>query len=280
MQKKTQRFDARQTMHSETYEVFDHVDANTNNLDAHYHDFYEFYFFVGDEVDYWINGNVYHLQSGDILIIEPYHLHKPIPVSENAKYERIVLWVNRNYLFSLSEGIFIELFSFLKGSLLLRPSTNEKNKILLLAQELSKEFYSSDFAAKSICDGILLQYISTVGRIALNENSKINQYSTPTFISEILTYINEHFCEKLSLDELAEHFFINKYYLSHSFKKAVGTSVYRYITLKRLDLANEMLKDNIPSLSVAEACGFKDYTSFFRAFKAEYGVSPTSIKPD
>lgn len=278
MQKKTQRFDARQTMHGETYEVFHYLDVNAGNLDAHYHNFYEFYCFVGNEVDYWINGNVYHLQSGDVLIIEPYHLHKPIPVSQNYKYERIVLWVDRNHLFSLSEGIFTELFSFIKGSMLLRPQASEKNKILLLAQELSKEFYSTEFASKSVCDGILLQYISTIGRIALNESARVLQYSTPTFVTEILNYINAHFCEKISLDQLAEHFFINKYYLSHSFKKAVGTSVYRYIMLKRLDLASEMLKDNFSPTEVAQSCGFKDYTTFFRAFKAEYGTSPTSLK--
>lgn len=278
MQKKTQRFDARQNMQGETYEVFHYLDVNVNKLDAHYHDFYEFYCFVGNEVDYWINGSVYHLQAGDILVIEPYHLHKPIPVSENEKYERIVLWVNRNYLFSLSDGIFTELFSFIKGSLLLRPSASEKNKILMLAQELSSEFYSGEFASKSACDGILMQYLSNVGRIALRENAQKSEYSTPTFITDILQYINAHFCEKLSLDTLAEHFFINKYYLSHSFKKAVGTSVYRYITLKRLDLANEMLKDGFSSQETAEKCGFKDYTTFFRAFKAEYGIAPTNAK--
>ena len=90
----------------------------------------------------------------------------------------------------------------------------------------------------------------------------------------VLEYIGEHFCEELSLDSLAERFYVSKYHLSHTFQSAVGTSVYRYIILKRLLMAKQMLAGGIPAGVVCRSCGFKDYANFFRAFKSEYGISP------
>jgi len=67
---------------------------------------------------------------------------------------------------------------------------------------------------------------------------------------------------------------VSKYHLSHEFSSIVGTSVYRYIMLKRLLIAKQMLSSGISPGAVCINCGFGDYANFFRAFKAQYGISP------
>ena len=69
-------------------------------------------------------------------------------------------------------------------------------------------------------------------------------------------------------------FFVNKYHLSHEFNRLVGTSIYRYVIQKRLVIAKQMLSDGLPPTDVYQHCGFGDYSNFYRAFKAEYGISP------
>ena len=90
----------------------------------------------------------------------------------------------------------------------------------------------------------------------------------------VLGYINDHYAEDLSLDHLANRFFISKYHLAREFQRLVGTSVHRYIVQKRLVIAKQMLSEGKPSSEVYQKCGFGDYSNFYRAFKAEYQISP------
>ena len=90
----------------------------------------------------------------------------------------------------------------------------------------------------------------------------------------MLAYISEHYNEKLTLQDLADQFYVSKYHLSHEFSARVGTSVYRYIILKRLLAAREQIADGAPPSEVYQNCGFQDYANFYRAFKTEYGISP------
>ena len=79
---------------------------------------------------------------------------------------------------------------------------------------------------------------------------------------------------ELSLDALAGELFVSKYHLSHAFSREVGVSVYRYILMRRLMMARQLLTAGEPAGQVCRSCGFADYTSFYRAFKSEYGISP------
>lgn len=278
MTKKPQRFDPRQNMNGTSFEIFHYLDPKTRHMEAHYHDFYEIFFFIDGNVDYWIDGSVFHLAPGDILLIHPTELHKPVPTAEIDNYERIVLWINRNYLSDIENGILEGCFDKEKTNYnkVLRLSNDKKELLFSLADQLCKEYYSKEFAKEISTYSLLLQILVHINRFSnsdvLVSSSKL---STPTFISDVMMYINEHFSEKLSLDSLANHFFINKYYLSHEFKNSVNTSLYRYIILKRLNAAYTMLKEGHPATEVCTLCGFGNYTVFFRAFKAEFGISPT-----
>ena len=92
-------------------------------------------------------------------------------------------------------------------------------------------------------------------------------------IESIMAYINEHLIEDLKIDDLAEAFFISKYHLSREFKKYTGTTLNRYVVLKRLILAKDLILEGHPITTVFSQCGFGDYSNFFRAFKNEYDMT-------
>ncbi len=281
MRPKAQRFDPRQNMQGDSFEVFHYLDIKTRHMEAHYHDFYEIFYFLDGEVDYWVDGTVYHLRSGDILLISPAELHKPIPLSDTADYERIVLWINKSYLSEIENGIFEGCFDEKRIShkKILRLSSLQKKEMLDLFYKFLHEYSSSDFASEISSYGILLQILTEINRLSLQKGDNTGEkYRTPTFIAEVLAYIGEHTSEELSLTRLSKHFFVSKYYLSHEFSKAVGTSVHRYIMLKRLNNAYDLLLDGSAAAEAAHRCGFSDYTSFYRAFKSEYGVSPAAVR--
>ena len=110
--------------------------------------------------------------------------------------------------------------------------------------------------------------------IRKSEGQELSQQQFSPLVQKALHYISEHISQNLSLEEIAGACFVSKYYLAHAFGKEMGISVYRYIMLRRLLLSRQMLLAGEPAGQVSAACGFSDYTSFYRAFRAEYGISP------
>ena len=274
-----QVFDPRQSMSSPSFEIFHYRDAKFEGVAVHQHDFYEVYFFISGNVEYSVEGKSYLLKEGDLLLINPLELHQPRIGPDQNPYERIVLWINKNYLSRLctNNTSLSQCFDNTnpQHTNLLRLSRPQQkyvsSKLGELLEEASSEDYGSDLAAEAI----LTRFLVELNRLTLSTDKKVDTDKNQSpLVSEVLTYINHHYCEKISLSSIADEFFISKYYLSHAFNSVVGTSVNRYITLKRLINAKQMLSSGIKPTTAAIHCGFNDYAGFYRAFTAEYGITP------
>lgn len=281
MRERAQRFDPRQNMHRQDFEIFHYRDPRPDTVEVHHHDFYEVYLFLGNEMEYWVDGSILHLQAGDLLLISPMELHRPIVKPDTSVYERIVLWINKSYLENLSNES-VNLTRCFDNTIpthtnLLRPTNAQRYDIMTRLGELVRESYSNDYGGQLCASGIFLQFMVELNRMAMQSNIHLEEKEEPPkLIAQVLTYIGEHYNEDLSLDSLAQQFFVSKYHLSHEFTRAVGVGVYRYIMLKRLLTAKQLLTDGLAPGEVYGKCGFGDYTTFFRAFKAEYGISPSA----
>ncbi len=278
MRQQAQPFDPRQTMCRAGFEVFHYCDARSGEVDLHHHDFYEIYLLLNGKMDYWVDGRLYHLQPGDLLLINPMELHRPIVTEENTPYERIVLWIEKRYLERLStERVSLTRcfdHSRPEHSNLLRPSALLRSDLTARMGTLVREYYSDEYGGALCADGLFLQLMVELNRVALQgDGAPLREESSP-LVSKVLAYIADHYAEDLSLESLAQQFFVSKYHLSHEFSRTVGLGVYRYLTLKRLLIAKQLMTDGISPGDVYAACGFRDYTNFYRAFKAEYGISP------
>ena len=98
-------------------------------------------------------------------------------------------------------------------------------------------------------------------------------------IRQIVTYIDRHFCEDLSLENVAEHFGMHKVYLAKVFKDEKNMSVNEYIRTVRMERAKQMLEnDTIKISAVVEALGFNNPQTFYNLFKKHTGMSPSEYK--
>ena len=274
-----QVFDPRQSMSSPTFEVFHYRDAKFEGVAVHQHDFYEVYFFISGNVEYSVEGKSYLLKQGDLLLINPLELHQPRIAPDQNAYERIVLWINKNYLSRLctNDTSLSQCFDNTnpQHTNLLRLSKPQQQYISLKLGELIEEASSTEYGSNLAAEAILTRFLVELNRLTINTDKKVETVKSDSpIIPEVLSYINQHYCEKISLASIADEFFISKYYLSHAFHSVVGTSVNRYITLKRLINAKQMLSNGIKPTTAALHCGFNDYAGFYRAFTAEYGITP------
>ncbi len=280
-----QKFDPRQNMSKNEFEIFHYKDAKFEGVPVHQHDFYEVYYFISGNVEYNVEGKSYHLKKGDILLINPLELHQPRIGPDQSNYERIVLWVDKNFLASLcsNETSLTRCFDNTNPghSNLLRLSRKQQDylgaRLTELLEESGRKNYGSDLACRAVLTRLLLE----LNRISLSSDTASECQKTDSpLVSSVLEYINEHYCEKLSLSSVADEFFVSKYYLSHIFNSVVGTSLQRYVTLKRLIHAKQMLSSGIRPTTTAQNCGFNDYAGFYRAFVSEFGVTPKQYRAE
>ena len=273
-----QKFDTRQTMHGTTFEIFRYKDAYLKEVALHHHDFYEVYFFLSGNVQYNIESRSYLLTPGDVLLISPMELHQPMFGSEHREYERIVLWIDKRFLegFNIQGQDLTACFdTTVPGHTnLLRPEGVARQYLTFLLENLMAEVASEDPYSEMAALSLLAQVLVSLNRLAKQSAGEENKSGPDATVYSVLGYINEHYSDNLTLDDLANKFFIRKYHLSREFQRLVGTSVHRYMVQKRLVMAKQMLSEGKPSSEVYQQCGFGDYSNFYRAFKSEYQISP------
>jgi AraC-like DNA-binding protein len=90
----------------------------------------------------------------------------------------------------------------------------------------------------------------------------------------VISYINEHLFENISIESLCKQFYISKSQLNILFKKATNTTVWKYITTKRLISARHLLYNGMSAYEACIQSGFKDYSTFYRRYKDFFGTSP------
>ena len=111
--------------------------------------------------------------------------------------------------------------------------------------------------------GMLRNYCGTVPRAASKNNE---------LLVEVMTYINEHITEDITLDGLAKHFGYEKTYFSRVFNKFLGINLREYLNRYRIGEAVRIKQENpgVPISKIAEACGFDSPNTYYRALK-KYG---------
>ena len=279
MRERSQRFDPRQTMQKGDFEVFHYREPRPNTVEVHHHDFYEVYYLLHGQVEYWVDGRIIRMQAGDLLLINPMELHRPILETDGQVYERIVLWIEKEFMEGLtSKGKKLSACfdTTLPGHThLLRPVAAERSALNARMSELVREYYSNEYGSDLSAYGLFLQLMVQLNRMAIFSAAQPEETEAMSALVEsALIYIADHLSENIKVEQIASALFVSKYYLSHAFTREVGVSIYRYIMMRRLLMARQLLIAGEPAGQVCHSCGFSDYASFYRAFKSEYGTSP------
>ena len=114
--------------------------------------------------------------------------------------------------------------------------------------------------------------------VSATEDKSGSLTENPDF-NKLITYVNGHFTEKISLNQLSREFGFSKNYICNLFQKHYNRSLNVYLTQLRMKHAKELLEDKtILIKEVAYRSGYSDYYHFFKVFKNHYGVSPKEMR--
>ena len=237
---------------------------NTSNLNfsLHSHDEYEIFMFLEGDSKYVVEGKMYSLTPGDIIIIRKHEMHRVFH-NTTAKYHRFVLMVYPE---------FFEENNCLEYEKPFLDSGIEKGNKINAEDVYSSGLYDAIIRFKKY-SGELKNFNTPVVKSNIVEIlyliNKITSYEKADevngTVNNIITYINSNYTEDISLEDIAEKFFLSKYHLCRIFKKATGLTIHKYISRKRLTRAYELKKEGMNLTKAATLAGFKDYSSFYRA---------------
>ena len=105
-----------------------------------------------------------------------------------------------------------------------------------------------------------------------------NHIPIDNMIGQVLSYVNDHYTQNLSIQEIADRFNVHRSYLSHKFKKQMGISLWNYVILRRIQKFNNSIAENSCLEKAAYEAGFSNYSNFFRLYKKNMGMTPLEFK--
>ena len=274
-------FNTRQYMQSKDFEVFYYSDLHFHTLPAHKHDYYEFYLFLEGDLDLDISGHARPLHPGDMVLVPPGVSHHALMHDSDAPYRRFVLWISRDYAARLlresPDYVFLMQRAATSGRYFYHFHEAEFSSIQARLLRLLEELHSNRYGRDAAVNLTLNDLILYMNRIIYEREHPIVS-GTGDLMQDLTLYIDNHLTEDLTLDALAEHVCLSKYYISHYFKDNLGISIHQYITKKRLQGCSEAIAAGADITRTFDEYGFRDYSSFYRVFRKEYGVSPKEFQ--
>lgn len=274
-------FNTRQYMQSKDFEAFYYSDLNFQTLPAHTHNYYEFYLFLEGDLDLEISGHARPLHPGDMVLVPPGVSHHALMHSSDRPYRRFVLWVSQEYAARLlkesPDYVFLMQRAATSSRCYYHFHEAEFSSIQSRLIRLLEEFHSNRYGRNAAVYLALNDLLLYMNRIIYEREHPVVSGSGD-LMQEITLFIDEHLTEDLSLDVLADHVCLSKYYIAHYFKDNLGISIHQYITKKRLQSCSEAIAAGSDITRTFDEYGFRDYSSFYRMFRKEYGMSPREFQ--
>lgn len=252
-----------------------------NETNYHSHDYIEIAFILSGKCRYRIDGNVYDVAEKDLIILNPGVKHQAIVVdgTQTPATEFYVafsdIWI-RNYpentlpLTKDSECILHAAGDFYQKLFKISASMEAENAV--------RQPGYSHMMKSYLVQMILLIIREQSGPITAGPGYTFKTTNKKYVVEQILNYFEDHYSEKISLDQIAENMYLSPFYISKVFKSETGdTPINRLIDI-RLEKAKELLETGESIQEVAAMVGYEDAYHFSKLFKKRYGISPSKVR--
>ena len=261
---------------------FFHInDHKKVEIPYHYHDFHKLILVLGGKVKYLIEGREYELLPFDFVLVNRYLIHKPVfDEIEKDNYDRIILYLSDDFLRKYE---LLDAFDKAReiGSFVVRFPGDISTELFDRFQKIQNDIENEDkeYAGKLLTRIDVLKAMISFNKACIKEDFGFKpeaRYNRK--VIEIISYVTENLSKDLSIDFLADNFYMSKYHMMRIFKNETGYSIHQYISEKRILMARNLILSGMPATTACLECGFKDYSSFSRAFKNQLGVLPSDLK--
>ena len=249
--------------------VYTHAARTNHNrvgFSAHTHDVYEILFLKSGKINCGINGVRYNLKRHTLVLIPAFSIHD-IRIDDDKAYERYdVLFDAKLIPFAFESALPPNLHML---------NFDENDSISGLFRKM--DFYCENLEGEQrklmltnllqeICINILLETKKTKEAVYSQTNS---------IVAQAIAYIEHHLLTLTGIEEICRELFVTKSHLHHLFMRHLGITPKKYIISKRLAMAQREISFGAKPTEIYLNCGFGDYSTFYRAYKKQFGYSPS-----
>lgn len=258
------------------------MNEQTECFDAHWHSALEIINPVENYYDATINGEEFRINPGEILLIPPGEVHSLTAPDWGKRF----IFIMNISLISKLKG-FSGIQSILTKPLLINKENYPKiyeDIYQILLQIRNEYFNNNDFAELTIQSLLLNMFV----KIGDNHNKadelfpNVRLYKQKEYVqkfNQALEYIDNHYMEDLTLDDVADIIGFSKYHFSRLFKQYTNYTFCDYVTYRRIKVAEDFLASPDYSITeVAMQAGFSSISTFNRLFKQQKGCTPSEYR--
>lgn len=245
-----------------------------SNFTLHTHsDHCEIIIFIKGNSEFRAEGSIYKLNSYDIAISHSTEMHIICHNKPVTPYERVVLHIKNSFFIQNGCERFLDLFTnraLGENNIISHNSVSERN-ISQTISDIDKYISENDSMMHKAIEAKVIDLLYNLYKMA-PRNKEATFYNDK--IKDVIMYINNNISSTLSINDIADNFFISKYYLCHIFKEYSGLTINKYITLKRIMLVKELVAKGWSIINASMEAGFGSYSNFYKAFLKETGKPP------
>ncbi|MBR6632755.1 MAG: AraC family transcriptional regulator [Clostridia bacterium] len=239
---------------------------STHMPEHHYHPYFEIYYFLHGKCKYFIDGHVYSLLPGDVVLIPAGVIHRTV---YSSGYERKLLNFTSDFIPSSA-------IDTLESILYLYRNPSISQEIKEIFDTIDRDYNTFDRYAEDSLSSLISNLFILLSR---NKNIAKEKDGSSHSVAEAIRIISEDFSSDITLFGVAKALSVSPEHLSRAFKRETGFGFNEYLTLIRMQRAERLLSETNKSVSeVAYACGFNDSNYFSAKFKKTNGASPLKFR--
>ena len=259
----------------EDFRLFHLQEPQKAHIDFHYHEFCKLMLLHSGSGGYCVEGRHYQLQAGDLVLVGCRCIHRP-EFEPGSPYERTIIYISPEFLRKNStpdcdlESCFTQ-----APSHVLRPG-RQQQKLFSLADRLEQELSADGYGRVILSSSLLLGLLVEIAR-AIRQEGTMPTPSQPgsARVQEILRYLDAHLTEDITIEQLAQEFFLSKYHMMRLFRRETGESIHGYLSERRLLHAKDLMQQGKSATQACFLSGWGSYSSFTRAYSKRFGTTPT-----
>lgn len=257
----------------------------------HNHDFVELVIIMKGRGRFYINGQEHKVEEGNVILLNPGTWHYSLPEEGSSKGQKECYLAFTDVEYKDCPKGFLPLFH--DYQIIVELPEALKKDMFSLCNAIDKEANSCATGRYFMMKSYLIQVLCLLERFQEQEREmeqkpvsektsgcEFKSVNKKYVVQRIMDYMETHYKEKISLDQIAANMYLSSYYISKIFKSETGDTPINFLISLRMKKARELLDDERETSiqEVAAAVGYEDAYHFSKLFKKYYGLSPLYYK--